>query len=228
MTKKKTRTAAVATAPARGSGKAAYRVRDELIAYLPVCDGIAKLFAPFAEVVLHDLASSTVVHIAGNFSKRELGDPAHLNEIDFKPSDVVIGPYEKTNWDGRRIKSISVVLRSGEDKPIGVLCINADITDLENIMATLQTFVSMPSGLEKPESLFRDDWHERINDYIRQWARSKGLKIPDLTRAQRRELVRALADDGAFEGRNAAKYISRLLGMGRATVYNYLNSTESS
>src|SRR5690606_8138755 len=81
------------------------------------------------------------------------------------------------------------------------------------IILTLQNFVSIPAGVGKPESLFRDDWHERINDYIRQWTTSRGLNTSDLSRAQKKELVCALAEDGAFGGKNAAGYISRLLGM---------------
>lgn len=221
----------------RNNGRSAVRANDstandagqligvEVAPFVPICEAIANLFAPFAEVVLHDLPSATVVHIAGNFSKRELGDPSNLNEIDFKPSDVVIGPYEKTNWDGRRIKSISVVLRTSGGKAVAVMCINVDVSEFETIILTLQNFVSIPAGVGKPESLFRDDWHERINDYIRQWTTSRGLNTSDLSRAQKKELVCALAEDGAFGGKNAAGYISRLLGMGRATVYNYLNGS---
>ncbi|MCP5156671.1 MAG: PAS domain-containing protein [Ectothiorhodospiraceae bacterium] len=203
-------------------------MRPDVAPFVPVCDAVANLFAPFAEVVLHDLASGTVVHIAGNFSRRELGDPANLHEIDFEPTDVVIGPYEKTNWDGRRVKSISAVLRDASGRPQAVMCINADMSDFESILLTLQSFVSVPAGAGQPESLFRDDWHERINRYIRHWTATRGLSVSDLTRVQKRELVRALADDGAFGGRNAAGYISRLLGMGRATVYNYLSKPGAS
>ncbi len=207
------------------SNAGAVSVHADLAPFVPVCDAIANLFAPFAEVVLHDLSSATVVHIAGNFSKRELGDPSNLNEIDFKPSDVVIGPYEKTNWDGRRIKSISVVLRTSNGRAVAVLCINVDVSNFENMMLALQSFVSVPAGAGKPESLFRDDWYERINDYIHHWTTSRGLNVSDLSRTEKKALVCALAEDGAFGGKNAAGYISRLLGMGRATVYNYLNGS---
>ncbi len=64
----------------------------ELAGYAPVCDAIALLFRPYAEVVLHDLSTETVVHLSNPFSKRELGEPSLLNEIDFKPSDIIIGP----------------------------------------------------------------------------------------------------------------------------------------
>ena len=203
-------------------------ISPELSPYVPICEAIAILFAPLAEVVLHDLPSASVVHIAGNFSRRELGDPSNLDEINFKPSDMLIGPYAKTNWDGRRIKSISTVLRSAAGREIGVLCINADMSVFDSMVLTLQNFVSVPAAATEMESLFRDDWFERINNYIQHWTTSRGLSISDLSRAQKKELVQALADDGAFSGKNAAGYICRLLGMGRATVYNYLNGQAAS
>jgi predicted transcriptional regulator YheO len=197
----------------------------ELAAYAPVCDAIALLFQPYAEVVLHDLSTETVVYLSNPFSKRELGEPSLLHEIDFKPSDVIIGPYEKVNWDGRRIKSVSAVLRAGV-KAVGILCINVDVSHFHAVMQTLSALVAVPQSAEKPVSLFKEDWHERINEYIQSWTRERGLSIAEMTRLQKQQLVADLAGDGAFGGRNAAAYISRILGLGRATVYNYLRKKD--
>ncbi len=41
--------------------------------YAAMADGIATLLFPHAEVVVHDLSTQTVVHIANNLSKRKLG-----------------------------------------------------------------------------------------------------------------------------------------------------------
>jgi predicted transcriptional regulator YheO len=193
----------------------------ELASYAPVCDAIALLFRPYAEVVLHDLSTETVVYLSNPFSKRELGEPSLLNEIDFKPTDIIIGPYEKVNWDGRRIKSVSAVLRAHE-RAIGILCINVDVSHFHAVMQTLNALVSVPQAPEKPASLFKEDWHERINEYIQSWTRERGLSVTEMSRMQKQQLVTDLAGDGAFGGRNAAAYISRILGLGRATVYNYL------
>jgi D-arginine utilization repressor len=193
----------------------------ELASYAPVCDAIALLFRPYAEVVLHDLSTETVVYLSNPFSKRELGEPSLLNEIDFKPTDIIIGPYEKVNWDGRRIKSVSAVLRAHE-RAIGILCINVDVSHFHAVMQTLNALVSVPQAPEKPASLFKEDWHERINEYIQSWTRERGLSVTEMSRTQKQQLVTDLAGDGAFGGRNAAAYISRILGLGRATVYNYL------
>lgn len=198
-------------------------MKPELASYAAVCDGVAQLFQPFVEVVLHDLETETAAHIAGNFSKREIGEPSLLHEVDFRMSERLLGPYEKVNWDGRRIKSISIILRDGAVRPIAVMCINADVSHFHAVMQTLSAFASIPVDHAKPASLFKEDWHERINEYIQNWTGSRGLIIAGLTREQKQQVVKDLSADGAFGGKNSAAYISRILGMGRATVYKYLN-----
>ncbi|MBB3660048.1 putative transcriptional regulator YheO [Rhizobium sp. BK650] len=198
-------------------------MRQELDNYVRVCDAIALLFQPFAEVVLHELKTETVIHIAGNFSKRVLGEPSMLSEIDFRPDERLIGPYEKINWDGRTIKAISIVLPDHKGKPLAVLCINVDLSEFHSVMRTLSTLIRLPEQSEKPPSLFKEDWHERINEYIQQWTNSRGVRVSDMTRAEKRELVLALSSRGAFSMRNSAPYVSRVLGIGRATVYKYIN-----
>ncbi len=176
--------------------------------------------------MLHDLVTETVVHLSNPFSKRELGEPSLLHEIDFKPSDIIIGSYEKVNWDGRRIKSVSAVLRTN-GKSIGILCINMDVSHFHAVMQTLNALVAVPQSPGKPASLFKEDWHDRINEYIQSWTRARGLAVTEMSRAQKQQLVADPAGDGAFGGRNAAAYISRVLGLGRATVYNHLKKDQA-
>ncbi|QTG16960.1 hypothetical protein G6M86_27040 (plasmid) [Agrobacterium tumefaciens] len=198
------------------------RSSSQLRVYEPVCDAIALILQPYAEVVLHDLESETVSYIANNFSRRDLGEPSLLHEIDFRATDRTIGPYEKVNFDGRRLKSVSAVLRSLEDKPIAVLCINVDVSHIQTAIQVLSTLSTVSIDEGKPAALFKEDWHERVNEYVHSWTTKRGILIADLTRVQKQELVRELADDGAFSGKHAAAYISKILQMGRATVYNYL------
>lgn len=189
---------------------------------VPMADGIAALFFPFAEVVVHDLASQTVVHIANNLSRRELGDASALDEVVRGDADSVIGPYEKQNWDGGRMRSVSVLMRDDAEHPIGMVCINLNIAVFEQARATLQLFVSGVRVMPQPEQLFRDDWQERINTFLHAWLAERQLTLTGLTREQKRALVCALEHDGAFRGRSAANYVANVLDMGRATVFKYL------
>ena len=103
-----------------------------------IADAIATLFFPHAEVVLHDLRTQTVDYIANNLSKRSLGDDSSLEDmLDGDVSEVNIGPYEKLNWDGQKIRSLSTVLHDHKGRRLAVLCINLNISMFETAKAAL-------------------------------------------------------------------------------------------
>ncbi|KMN82709.1 putative transcriptional regulator YheO [Chromobacterium alkanivorans] len=190
--------------------------------YQSIADAIATLFYPYAEVVLHDLATQSVAYIANNFSKRELGDDSGLDELENTPDATVIGPYEKLNWDGRQLRSISVVLRDDAGAALGMMCVNLDISVFEGARAALDLFLSGSKLVAQPALLFEDDWQERINRFIHGWLQQRQLSLSILNREHKRELVEALLHEGAFRGKNAANYVANVLGMGRATVFKHL------
>ncbi|WP_246749878.1 PAS domain-containing protein [Mesorhizobium caraganae] len=66
-------------------------MNPELSRYFLICDAIALLFQPYSEVVLHNLSTETVAHIAGTFSNREVGKPSLLSEVGFKEGAALIG-----------------------------------------------------------------------------------------------------------------------------------------
>jgi predicted transcriptional regulator YheO len=187
-----------------------------------VADGLAALFRPFVEVIVHDLKTDSVAHVAQPFSPRETGDPSDLREIPFDAEAHVIGPYEKINWDGRRIKSVSVVLRDGRARAVGLLCINADVTEFEAMRRMLQGFLGVAEKTAETHALFHDDWHERINRFLAAWTAERSTTIDRLDRAGRRALIEALHATGGFEGRRAPAYVAEILGISRATIYNEL------
>jgi predicted transcriptional regulator YheO len=90
----------------------------------------------------------------------------------------------------------------------------------------LTTLTRVPPGAGQPAVLFQEDWHERINQYVHAWTARNGVVIADLERAQKQQLVSELAADGAFGGKHAAAYVSRVLQMSRASVYNYLRAAK--
>lgn len=192
-----------------------------LEASFAVADGIALLFAPFVEVAVHDLATEAIAYIANPTSRRTPGDPSQLDDLRFSPGQRLIGPYEKTNWDGRRMKCISIVLRDA-DAPIGLLCINIDVSSFDQVRRALDGFLGAPPQSDDVRALFVHDWHERINQLVTEWCSDHGTSVASIDRVQRRELVAALLATGAFEARRAPAYVARILGVSRATVYNLL------
>ena len=196
--------------------------------YRAIADAIATLFFPHAEVVLHDLRNQKIDYIANNLSKREIGDDAALEDLlETGTDETNIGPYEKLNWDGQKIRSLSTVLRNEAGTPLAVLCINLNISLFENARAALDLFLSPSKLIPQPDALFRDDWQERINTFLNSWLRQRQLSLNVLTREHKRELVLALHAERAFKGKRAANYVANVLGMGRATVYKHLKELKA-
>lgn len=190
--------------------------------YAHLADSIAKLFFPYAEVVIHDLAEQRVRYLANNLSRREIGDASGLEDIERTIADRFVGPYEKLNWDGRRMRCVSSVLFDDAGQALGVMCINFNIAVFEDMHSMLGMLLKGAGLVEQPAELFRDDWQERINTFMHGWLQQRQLALNGLTRDQRRELVAALFAEGAFQGKSATHYIANVLGLGRATVYKYL------
>ena len=184
-------------------------------------DGVATLFFPYAEVVVHDLRSQRVAYIANNLSRREIGDDSALERAELPAGEPVIGPYAKRNFDGAVMRSVSIVVRDSAGNNIGLVCINLNIGVFEQAHAALGQFVSGARLMQQPEPIFQDDWQERINTFIHAWLGKRHAALKFLTRDQKRELVQDLFASGAFQGRSAADYIARVLDMGRATVFKH-------
>ncbi|AFK72568.1 hypothetical protein A210_13400 [Pseudomonas putida SJTE-1] len=191
--------------------------------YKAIADSIALLLYPHAEVIVHELHSQTVVHIANNFSRRKLGDDSAIDhELDDVLAGANLGPYEKLNWNGQKIRSISTVLRDSQGDPEYLMCINLNVSVLEQARVALDAFFQMSRLVPQPDSLFRNDWQERINTFLHAWLQARGLSLQTLQMKDKRSLVQALYAEGAFEGRSGADYVANVLSMGRATVYKYL------
>lgn len=196
--------------------------------YSAVADSVALLFSGYVEVIIHELDSQSVVYIANNISKRNLGDPSSLDDVKFSESEGVIGPYEKLNWDGQNIRSTSTVLRDDKGTAIGMLCINMRISAFEAAKDMLDMLLSGHKVIPQPDILFHDDWQERINTFIHAWLKKQCLSISILTHASKRQLIEALYEEGAFKGKSAPNYVASVLNMGRATVFKYLREIKQS
>ena len=202
-------------------------MKQELKQARPIAEAFAKLLHPFAEVVIHDLEKDKIEAIYNPFSGRVVGDSSYLDRWDFTidPNANVIGPYEKTNYDGKTLKSISIVLRNNAEKAVGFLCVNMALSVFETYKNTLQIFLSNnDSNLSaETQSIFKDDLYEQINIFIQNYCKKAALSLETLKRNHKKEIILALHQEGAFSGKNATSYIARILKISRASVYNYLN-----
>jgi predicted transcriptional regulator YheO len=197
--------------------------------YIPIADAVALLLAPQAEVVVHNLDTQQIHYIANAFSKRRPGDPSLTEagpELDL--SDDVIGPYPKTNVDGRRLKSITTVLRDDAGRSVGLLCINLDVEAFSKLADHIQALIAIPVHEPKPALLFDGDWREHVNGLVARFLNQRRATLSGLTSADRDDLLAALHAEGIFEIRNVTPYVADVLGLSRATIYNRLGAIRRS
>ena len=194
--------------------------------YLPVCEAIVALFAPLAEVAVHDIRRDRIVGIWNPISERKVGDRSLIDELPPYPPDArVVGPYPKVLADGRAVTSVSVVLHNAKGVPRGLLCINFDRSPLDGTIDLLVRFAAPVE--DRPPELFDRDWREQILLVVDEECRSRPLRRDRLTREQRLDLIRVLDQRGLFATRNAAAHAARALGVSRTTVYALLKEARS-
>ena len=192
--------------------------------YFVVADAMALLLKPQAEVVVHDLDSDRILHIAGALSRRRAGDPS-LNDVGTLTATEggVIGPYGKTNFDGRALKSVSVPIMGRDGQPAGLFCINLDVSAFAEVQAVLERLMLVPAEpVKTAERMFPMDWREQINVEIAEFLGARKASLAGLTTRDLVELTAALDERGFFSIRKAADYIAAALGVSRATLYKRL------
>ena len=194
--------------------------------HLPVCEAIVALFAPYAEVAVHDIRRDRIVGIWNPLSARKVGDRSLIDELP-PHSELarIIGPYPKVLADGRAVTSVSVVLHNGKGAPRGLLCINVDRSPFDGMIDVLVRFAAPVE--DRPAELFDKDWREQILLVVDEECHSRALRRDRLSRDQRLSLVRLLDERGLFATRNAAVHAARALGVSRTTVYALLKEARS-
>lgn len=185
-----------------------------LSCHIAICDALVRLMDPLIEIVIHDVKHDVIAYINGALSERKVGDPSLLDRSGLYDLEQAI--YCKINFDGRLVKSISVVL----DEQY-LLCINCDISVFTNMHELTGAFLKK-NDIDKPRALFINDWQEKLNSAIHSYLQEHGLLFDKLLIRDKKAIVHHLFTIGAFAEKNAADYIAKSLKVGRATIFKYL------
>lgn len=182
--------------------------------YFSICDAIVLLMQPLVEIVIHDIADDKIIYVNGKLSGRKIGDPSLINKDELDGIDKRI--YQKINFDGRLVKSISLVL---EYK--WLLCINCDVSIFSKMQDLSHVILHSPVN-SKPASLFANDWQDKLHFSIYSYLQNHGLSFDSLTQRNKKAVTKHLYDLGAFNEKKAANYVAKILSLGRATIFLYL------
>ncbi|TCK34889.1 putative transcriptional regulator YheO [Paraburkholderia sp. BL8N3] len=188
-------------------------------------DGIAALLFPDLEAVVHDARTGLVAHIANGFSKRKPGDPSLISDLPaLQEGGDVIGPYEKGGPNNRKLRSITIVARSEQGEIVALLCLNFDVSALTQVQKLLSGFAVGAQSQARPDTLFRSDWKERLNEIAEQVSAQCCVRTSDFGRTEITLVLAQARADGLLSVRNFIDHVGEYFGVSRATVYNYLKA----
>ncbi|RSM44406.1 DNA-binding protein [Amycolatopsis balhimycina DSM 5908] len=191
-----------------------------------IAHAVGRMFPGLCEVVLHDLRdpAQAVRAIEGSLSGRAVGDPATelgLARIADPEFPDVLQNYPNRFPDGRPAKSTSIGIRNGRGEYVAALCLNLDVSLLGSAARALTRLSRTDDPAPLTESL-RARTADELRALVEDYAAEHGHTPHSLPAAAKKDLVRLLKARGFLELKNAVPSLTDLLGISRASVYNYL------
>ena len=112
---------------------------------MQIAQALGETFAPFCEVVVHDLLhpDHAILAIHNNLSGRKIGAPATelgLARIFDSEFPQIVSNYANQLSDGRQVKSTSVGIKDSRGRYIAALCLNVDLTLFRGLQNVLELF----------------------------------------------------------------------------------------
>lgn len=199
---------------------------------LPLVQGLAEMFGPDCEVVLHDISQlprSIVAIENGHVTGRSVGDV---------PTDLMLrslrraaegGPDVRlyvTSSDGKVLKSLAVTLRDAQGGVFGILGLNFDVSGLAQTQRTLANLAAVGrQGGEAPpetEEIFAGDIRDVVAGMVAKILNEMGKTPAAMSRDEKMEVVKRLEERGAFLVKRSAEQVADALDLSRYTIFSYL------
>lgn len=201
--------------------------------YIPIANLIAQTFGKNCEVVLHDLSipqNSVVYTVNNHVTGRQVGQPfEHLIKdvlLSKKFENDCTANYRTTTVAGKKIKSSTALLRDAKGEVIGALCVNYDLSPLNDMKILLDEF--MDTQQEKIESTVEpfDNVIEIVEDLINKMIGNS--PVTTLKRKDKIELIQFMDKKGVFLIKGAIEKVAEKLNISKVTVYSYLDAIKKS
>ncbi|WJV50414.1 helix-turn-helix transcriptional regulator [Streptomyces flavofungini] len=201
-----------------------------LAALVPVADGIAATFGSLCEVVVHDYRrpEESVVSIAGAVTGRSVGGAMSAIGMGMLARGDEAGDelnYLTRTQDGKLVKSSTMLLRDSDGAVFGALCVNLDITAVQQVGSLIGELAGVVAPTEVPTTTFGDSAEvvdAVVGSFVDAYQLKRSRPWDELDRAERVELFRGLDERGVFAVRRAVPQVAERLGISRASAYSYL------
>ncbi len=161
-----------------------------------IADGLVAFWGRDYEIAIHDLSrlESSLVHIAGEVTKRAPGAPAtdflinHLSRYGADAPDV--RPYRAQGRHGEPLRGSLVYIKDDKGVPVFAMCINQNISRqmAAIVRKVLQQFGKLPTELDREERI---------------------------------ALIAQFDQHGAFRFKGMVEHIASIMGISKYTLYSY-------
>jgi len=190
-----------------------------------IAEGLGQTFAPFCEVVVHDLRNpENAIHaIENGLSGRQVGQSvtelglARIRDPEFP---AVIANYANAFPDGRKVKSTSIGIKDEHGEYVAALCLNVDLTLFQSFQSAMSQFTRIDDSEVREHLEPGSGQSERIHARIDAFAAARATTPRSLKPADRKQLVQELRKEGFLEIRRGAEIAAAHMGVSRATVYS--------
>jgi len=212
-----------------------------LVPYYNMVEFLGVALGENVEIALHDLTTpqQEVIALANkHISGREIGARLsnlsihYLESKQYEKKDYVLN-YKTTGPDGKLLKSATYFIKEeGRELPIGMLCINVNISDYEYMEATLKRILGIKEHkdveykMDKPIEILSSPLDEMVDIYIKECLEQMGFPsyflVERLNVDEKIKVVKYLQDKGTFNIKGAIGLVAEKLAVSDPTIYRYL------
>jgi predicted transcriptional regulator YheO len=216
---------------------------EVLRAFRPVMRAIAAAAGPSCEVVLHNLDGSdidlghTIMAIEnGHVTGRSVGGPSTslgLEVVRDRRGDHDAFGYRGFTSEGKELRCSSVYFHNDAGDIIAALCVNVDLSGVQQARGILDALLATssggtpPSSPTPPDEIIGSDLVSVMDAMITQAISEAGKPVDRMTRDDRIAVLQRLDRQGVTRMRKSVEQIAARLGISRVTAYAYLDEART-
>lgn len=204
--------------------------REEMLAFLKnEAQGIAKMFGPNCETLVHDMTRPGHPILAiynGTVTGREIGSTADIFGDIGDYDESIYRNKDYTNQlvlsrDGRTLKSSTFNI-VGDDFHFA-FGINMDIT---NMVRATQMLTEMSATSGDLQQTLMQDARSQLEELLRECVSAVGKETEAMKKTDRMRIIRMLYKRRAFTYQKSVAIVAERLNVSRYTVYKYMHELE--
>lgn len=201
-------------------------VYENLVPFLATVGG------PGVEVVVHDITDPecSLIAISNNLSGRSIGDPMTDLAKELQREGAYTDLPYISNYGGKsREKDFlsSTYFIKNEGRLIGLLCINRDMSAVQNLNAALAVLMERYNLNKQTDDRYRENLDTPVTDIlhnrIAEIVHANGIDPARMSAQERAQIVHRLSEEGLLNMKGAVTDIAAQLSVSVPTVYRYLS-----